>query len=298
MPGRFITDRQHEDYMTLRQHHTQKIAAAKAGFSVSTGARIERDPRPPSQKRRERRHGGGKPDPLAGLWDEEIVPLIEATPGLRPIAVLEEMQYRHPDRDLSSARRTLERRMRLWRAEHGPDREVIFRQSHPPGREGMSDFFDARALGVTIAGVPLAHRIYHFTLVHSGWEHAEVVLGGESYTALAGGLQNALWLLGGARANIGRTACRPPSPISIGMPERTCAHAMTRCVPTTAWKRPGTIAALHTKTGLSRVGTGISRPAWSRPCCCVAVMTSMSWTTGDTSLPRSSRATMHGIGTA
>ena len=198
MPGRFITDRQHEDYMTLRQHHTQKIAAAKAGFSVSTGARIERDPRPPSQKRRERRHGGGKPDPLAGLWNEEIVPLIEATPGLRPIAVLEEMQYRHPDRDLSSARRTLERRMRLWRAEHGPDREVIFRQSHPPGREGMSDFFDARALGVTIAGVPLAHRIYHFTLVHSGWEHAEVVLGGESYTALAGGLQNALWLLGGA----------------------------------------------------------------------------------------------------
>jgi len=131
--------------MTLRQHHTQKIAAAKAGFSVSTGARIERDPRPPSQKRRERRHGGGKPDPLAGLWDEEIVPLIEATPGLRPIAVLEEMQYRHPDRDLSSARRTLERRMRLWRAEHEPDREVIFRQSHPPGREGMSDFFDARA---------------------------------------------------------------------------------------------------------------------------------------------------------
>jgi len=75
---------------------------------------------------------------------------------------------------------------------------VIFRQSHPPGREGMSDFFDARALGVTIAGVPLAHRIYHFTLVHSGWEHASVVLGGESYTALAGGLQNALWLLGGA----------------------------------------------------------------------------------------------------
>lgn len=197
MPGRFITDRQHEDYMTLRRHHTQKIAAAKSGFSASTGARIDHDPRPPSQKRRDRRHGGGKPDPLAGLWDEEIVPLLEEKPGLRPIAVLEEMEHRHPERGLASARRTLERRMRAWRAEHGPDREVIFRQTHPPGRQGMSDFFDARDLGVTVAGAPLAHRIYHFTLVHSGWEHAEVVLGGESYTALASGLQNALWQLGG-----------------------------------------------------------------------------------------------------
>src|SRR6056297_1153775 len=101
MPGRFITDRQHEDYMTLRHHHTQKIAAAKAGFSASTGARIDRDPRPPSDKTRERRHAGGRPDPLAGLWDEEILPLLIATPALRPIAVLEEMERRHPDRDLA-----------------------------------------------------------------------------------------------------------------------------------------------------------------------------------------------------
>ena len=66
---------------------------------------------------------------------------------------------------------------------------------------------------------PLAHRIYHFTLVYSGWEHAEVVLGGESFTALASGLQNALWSLGGtprehrtdslsaAFANLDKAAC-------------------------------------------------------------------------------------------
>jgi len=198
MPGRFITDRQHEDYMTLRPHHTQKIAAAKSGFSASTGSRIDHDPRLPSHKSRERRHGGGKPDPLAGLWDEEIVPLLAATPGLRAIAVLEEMQRRHPERDLGAARRTLERRVRAWRAEHGPEREVIFRQAHPPGQQGMSDFFDAGDLAITVAGAPLIHRLYHFTLVYSGWEHAEVVLGGESFTALASGLQNALWQLGGA----------------------------------------------------------------------------------------------------
>ncbi len=53
-------------------------------------------------------------------------------------------------------------------------------------------------LGVSIAGVPLDHRLYHFRLAFSGWEQAHVVLGGESFVALAEGLQNALWSLGGA----------------------------------------------------------------------------------------------------
>jgi hypothetical protein len=53
-------------------------------------------------------------------------------------------------------------------------------------------------LGVTIAGERLDHRLYHFRLVYSGFEHAHVILGGESYVALAEGLQNALWALGGA----------------------------------------------------------------------------------------------------
>jgi hypothetical protein len=94
----------------------------------------------------------------------------------------------------------LERRVRLWQGLHGPDREVIFRQEHPPGQQGLSDFTDLGALGVTIAGVPLEHRLYHFRLAFSGWEHAHVVLGGESFVALAEGLQDALWTLGGAPA--------------------------------------------------------------------------------------------------
>ena len=53
-------------------------------------------------------------------------------------------------------------------------------------------------LGVTIAGEPFDHRLYHFRLAFSGFEHAHVVLGGESFAALAEGLQNALWALGGA----------------------------------------------------------------------------------------------------
>jgi hypothetical protein len=80
---------------------------------------------------------------------------------------------------------------------NGPDRDVIFRQEHPPGRMGLSDFTDLGALGITIASERFDHRLYHFRLAFSGFEHAHVVLGGESFVALAEGLQDALWALGG-----------------------------------------------------------------------------------------------------
>ncbi|MBN8927675.1 MAG: IS21 family transposase [Rhodospirillales bacterium] len=197
MPGTHITDQQAKLYMNLRRTHSRQTAAAKAGFSTSTGARLDDDPRLPSQKQTPR--GRRRPDPLAPYWDSEIVPMLQATPGLRPITVLGEMQRRHSAFSLD-LRRTLERRIRLWQALHGPEREVIFRQEHPPGQQGLSDFTDASALGISIAGVPLEHRLYHFRLAFSGWQHVRVVLGGESFVALAEGLQNALWTLGGAPA--------------------------------------------------------------------------------------------------
>jgi hypothetical protein len=73
---------------------------------------------------------------------------------------------------------------------------VIFRQEHPPGRVGLSTHRHG-GLGITIAGERLGHRLYHFRLAFSGFAHAHVVLGGESFVALAEGLQNALWALGG-----------------------------------------------------------------------------------------------------
>jgi len=54
------------------------------------------------------------------------------------------------------------------------------------------------SLGVKIAGQPLDHLLYHFRLVWSGFEHAHIISGGESFVALAEGLQNALWSIGGS----------------------------------------------------------------------------------------------------
>jgi hypothetical protein len=200
LPGRPATDQQMRLYMELRCHHPQRVAAAKIGVSERTGRRIEADPRLPSQKAAERPLRRQVVDPLGGLWESDILPLLASRAGVRPVTLLEEMQRRHPDRDWDRLRRTLERRVRAWSAEHGAEREVIFRQDHPPGQQGLSDFTDMADLGVRITGEPIVHRLYHFVLAYSAWEHAEVVLGGESFTALARSLQNALWSLGGVPA--------------------------------------------------------------------------------------------------
>ena len=181
--------------MTFRQTDGPAVSAAKASISTATAYRFEQDHRPPSVKAEPR--GRRRPDPLVSFFDAEVVPMLTAAPELRAVAIFEEMQRRHPDLP-DGTRRTLERRIRAWRALHGANQEVIFRQVHEPGRMGLSDFTDMADLGVTIAGVRLDHRLYHFRLAYSGFAHAHVILGGESYVALAEGLQNALWALGGA----------------------------------------------------------------------------------------------------
>jgi transposase InsO family protein len=179
--------------MKSRQISAPAVAAAKAGLSRATAYRIDADPRLPSQKKlpRERR----RPDPLAAVWHSEIVPMLKAAPDVRAIAIFDEIVRRRPELN-RNVRRTLERRIRLWKALHGPEQDVIFRQQQVPGRLGLSDFTNMDELGISIAGDPLDHLLYHFRLAYCGWQHGHVVLGGESFVAFSEGLQNALWALG------------------------------------------------------------------------------------------------------
>lgn len=195
MPGTRITDHQMNQYKRLRINHSQEASAAKVGISVASGRRLERRDTLPSQ--RGERHWRTRTDPLADVWSGEVVPMLQAEPGLMAVTILEELQRRHPGRFGDSKLRTLQRRIRQWRAEHGKQRTLFFAQAHPPGRLGLSDFTVADELKVTVSGQLLAHRLYQFTLAHSGWRHACVVLGGESFQALSAGLQAALWMAGG-----------------------------------------------------------------------------------------------------
>jgi len=165
--------------MKYRQTNSPPVAAAKASFSTSTAYRLDKDRRLPSQKKgaRSRR----RPDPLASVFETEVVPMLRAAPGVRAVAIFEEILRRHPELG-AGIRRTLERRIRAWRAVHGEEQEVIFRQTHEPGQVGLSDFTDMGEPKVTIAGAPLDHRLYHFRLAYSGFEHAHVVLGDAKMT--------------------------------------------------------------------------------------------------------------------
>ena len=103
LPGRHITDCQMRLYMSFRQAETPIVAAAKAGFSIATAYRVEQDPRLPSQKRSPRRRR--RQDPLAAVWDSEVVPLLKSVPGLRPVAIFDEIRRRHPESAPVSAAR-------------------------------------------------------------------------------------------------------------------------------------------------------------------------------------------------
>jgi hypothetical protein len=195
MPGKKITDHQVHKYKEHRNKLTQVAAAAKAGISERSARRIELSDALPSQ--RPSRSWRTRSDPLAAVWDAEVVPVLQSDPQLNAITLLEELQRRHPGEYGSGVLRTLQRRMRQWRAVHGAERDVFFAQEHPPGRLGLSDFTVADDLGVEIDGRAFDHRLYQFALAHSGWRHAVVLTEGESFLALSSGLQAALWRLGG-----------------------------------------------------------------------------------------------------
>jgi hypothetical protein len=198
MPGHHFSDQQVFLFMTERRHHTQAVAAVKAGISERSARRLENDPRLPSQKKRER-HWRTRADPLEPFWPrvEELLKI----DGIIAVTIFETIQDEFgEDAVPDKLRRTLERRIARWRALHGGEKEIFFPQHHKIGRQGLSDFTACNDLNVTIGGEPFNHLLYHFRLARCGWEHAAVVLGGESYAALSEHLQDALWKLGGVPA--------------------------------------------------------------------------------------------------
>ncbi len=137
-------------------------------ISVRSARRIEQDTVLPSQK--SRRYWRSCPDSFAEVWDSEVVPVLANAPQLQAVTILRKLQDDHPGEYPDSTRRTLERRVRHWRARSGPSKEVFFPQLHEPGARSLSDFTDMAELRVTIAGVPFEHRLYHFVLAFSRWE--------------------------------------------------------------------------------------------------------------------------------
>jgi hypothetical protein len=181
--------------MKLNQNEERlSVAAAKSGMSENTARKYLRLGKLPSQCK-QFRPWRTREDPFEEVWDELKFKL-EVNPGFEAKTLFEWLQREYLGRFSDGQLRTLQRRIKQWRALEGPAKEVYFDQQHSPGQLCESDFTHMTRLGITIDGIPFNHLIYHFVLTYSNWETGTVCFS-ESFESLSSGLQNALWELGG-----------------------------------------------------------------------------------------------------
>jgi hypothetical protein len=155
-------------------------------------------------------------DPFEDIW-----PQIETSLGLIPAleakTLFELLQREYPGRFSDGQLRTLQRRVKIWRASHGPAKQIFFPQVHYPGKLCQSDFTSMNELSITINGIRFDHLLYHFVLTFSNWETGTICFT-ESFESLSQGLQNALWQLGGV-PHMHRTDCLTTAVQKTGHPE-------------------------------------------------------------------------------
>ena len=190
-----VTDRLFRRLRNLLQTETTLANAAdKAGVDEKTAREYRDSDRLPTE-RRVPHTWRTREDPFQDVWPE-LAEMLRLNPGLEAKTLFLDLQRRFPGRYPDGQLRTLQRRLKHWRATEGPPKEVFFAQNHEPGRLCASDFTHMAELGLTIAGEPFDHLVYHFVLTYANWETATVCFS-ESWESLCEGLQNALWELGG-----------------------------------------------------------------------------------------------------
>lgn len=167
-------------------------AAAKAGMSENTARRYLH--RRGKTLQRKPRHYRTRQDPFTEVW-EDIAKMLAGDPCLEAKTLMEWLLEQYPDRFYFAQVRTLQRRVRDWRATHGPDKEVMFQQDLLPGRQSQSDYTHCNELSVTIDGKPFEHMVFHFMLPYSRWETASIAFS-ESLESLTHGYAAAVKELG------------------------------------------------------------------------------------------------------
>lgn len=175
-------------------NNTLAVSAAKAGMCEKTARKYLKGGRLPSQMKTERSWKTRK-NPFEEVWPE-IEQILSVDESLLATTIFDYLCREYPGKFQEGQLRTLQRKMKRWKAVKGPVKEVIFPQERHPGIQCQSDFTCMNSLNVQIANQPFDHMLYHFVLPYSNWEWGEVCFS-ESLEALRSGLQGALWTLGG-----------------------------------------------------------------------------------------------------
>jgi transposase len=190
-----VTDQQvRRLFRLMHKERTLATAAAKAGMDENTARKYRRLGKLPSEVKKPHNWSGRK-DEFADVWDA-LRSMLKQSPGLEAKTLFTYLQRCYPGRFSNGQLRTFQRRVKTWRATEGPAREVFFAQKYKPGERSQSDFTRMGRLGITIAGQPFDHLLYHFVLPYSDWETGTICFS-ESFESLSEGLQNALFELGG-----------------------------------------------------------------------------------------------------
>ena len=98
------------------ERKTQQTSAAMAGMSVRSAQKWQCGPLP--SETGQERWWRTRTDPFGGVWEEEILPLLqgEAAGRLRATTIIEWLEEKFPGRFSASQLRTLQRRLQDWRA--------------------------------------------------------------------------------------------------------------------------------------------------------------------------------------
>jgi hypothetical protein len=177
----------------LEKHGGVGLAAMRAGMDRKTARKYVREGKLPSQLRKAHTWRT-REDPFGQDWPA-LMSMLEEAPELEATTLFDHLTGLKPDAYTAGQLRTLQRRIRQWRAQRGPEREIFFAQAHRPGEAMQTDFTHATELGVTIGGERFEHQFCHSVLPFSNWEWA-TVCHSESMAALRRGVQSTLFRLG------------------------------------------------------------------------------------------------------
>ena len=139
------------------KHGAKYLRAGKVPSELRTAADVADADRTRSRRTGRRSRSG---------WSE--------APELEAKALFEDLCERYPERYQEGQLRTLQRRVKQWRALEGPPKEVFFAQEHRPGEAMQTDFTSVNELGITIGGEAFPHLLCHQVLPYSNWEWATV----------------------------------------------------------------------------------------------------------------------------
>lgn len=177
----------------MTKHGRVGLAAMRAGVDRKTARKYVKGGKLPSELAKPR-DWRTREDSFAGHWPE-VEALLSASPALEAKTLFDVLVEKYPGGYDVGQLRTLQRRVKLWRAERGPDKAVVLAQQHRPGEAAQTDFTSTGELAITIAGQLFVHLLCVFVLPYSNWRWASVCLS-ESIAALRHGVQRALFQLG------------------------------------------------------------------------------------------------------